>query len=373
MPVSTFRPRLMGAAFAFLLPVFGIASPVVSAAQEPESWPPSTYGLAFLWENGGESNTIPTEGTVDQLCRLIPRDRGRFTRFWAMDLAGGAFHAEPMMNASVLDTLQESNQLTLELVITPSRNDASRPVHIVSYGETSNSWSFVLAQQQDALLFGVRGLGSGQSQLIDVGQLAQGQPHHVVVTVGDDAARSYIDGRLAFSDDATPVDFSGWTDSQLSFGQAADGSGDWAGSVEGVALYNRTLSGDEAEMHYRAYAGRLKGRGPIAALEVEGRLTTKRDIPRATVYPNSLVVFDYRLTAVSDGTYDEEKILVAHWGNLNGERQMATQDVRVGRAYRLRLEPFDQHPELTALQIVINEEDFHLPLFFAISDPTPLR
>ena len=365
--MSRFRLRVVGAAFVLLWPILSIA-------QEPESagdlsWPPSVDGLAFLWEDGGASNTIPTDGPVDQLCRLIPRGQGKLNRFWAMDVAEGAFHAEPMMNASVVDGLRESNQLTLEVVVTPSRDDYARPAHIVSYGTNADDWNFVLAQQQEAFFFGIEGR-AGRIPLLEIGRAAEGRPQHIVVSVADNVVRVHLDGQQV-SSYPVQTDLSAWTEGQLSFGRASDGSADWAGSIEGVALYNRALTRGEAARHHQAYARRLTGRGPLPVLAVEARLIEKRAIPRVTAYPNTLVVFDYRVTALIEGTYEEEKILVTHWGNLNRQRQRATEDLRVGGAYRLKLEPFDEHPELAALQIVTNEEDFHLPLFYAVSDPVP--
>ena len=333
------------------------------------SWPPSTDGLAFRWENGSESNTIPSDGPVDQLCRLIPSGQAKFNRFWAMDVADGAYRAEPVMNTSILERLRESNQLTLEVTVTTSSNSGSGLGHIVSYGRDSRDWSLVLAQRADALVFGIESSASGQLPLMEVGRLVEGRPHHVVVTVADDAVIGYIDGQPVSSHDIDQIDVSAWAERRLSFGQASDGSSDWAGTIEGVALYDRALSADEVGRHHQAYAPRLEGRAALPQLEVEARLTEKRDVPRASLYPNTLVVFDYRVNAVNLGSYDEEKILVTHWGNLNGERQTTTQDLQVGRSYRLRLEPFDAHPELVAIRLVMNEEDFHLPMYYAVSAP----
>jgi len=132
---------------------------------------------------------------------------------------------------------------------------------------------------------------------------------------------------------------------------------------------SRALRADEVTEHYQAYSQRIIGRTPLQVLEVRARLTTKRRIPKAEAYPNSLVVFDYRVSAVNKGVYEEKKILVTHWGNLNRLRQQATQNLRIGQSYRLKLEPFEDHPELAAIQLVMNEDDFHLPLFYAVADP----
>ena len=88
------------------------------------------------------------------------------------------------------------------------------------------------------------------------------------------------------------------------------------------------------------------------------------------MYPNSLVVYDYHVSTVREGDYGDEKLLVAHRGNLNGRRNRVVGDLVVGHRYRLTLEPFEEHPELAGLQMVGNDEDWQLPLFYATSDPT---
>jgi hypothetical protein len=328
---------------------------------------PSTDGVVFLWKNGSESNTLSTDGAVKQLCRLIPRGQGKFNRFWAMEVADGAFHAEQMMNASLLEGFQRSNQLTVECVITPLQNEYSDSAHIVSYSKGAEDWNFVLAQQKDALLFGVKGSRARNSELARVGTLTAGKPQHIIVSCSGNVIRCYINGQLVSSHETIQIDCSSWTEHQLAFGQASDGTADWAGSLEGIALYNRALNEDEARQHSLTFSQYLEGRPGIGQLLVNARLINKRTIRKATVYPQSLVVFDYHVNTVQQGVYKEKKLLVAHWGNLNGVRQEATQNLRVGKSYTLILEPFADHPELESLNIVMNEEDLHLPVFYAAS------
>lgn len=371
MSKPTYRRRNIGATIVWLFCMFGAREH--AAVGEDLSWPPSTDGLAFLWENGGASNTIAGDGSVDTLCRLVPSGKAKFNRFWAMDVTDGGYRAEDAMNARLTDRFRESNQLTLECNITPSRSDYSRPAHIVSYGRNATDVQFVLAQKGNALFFGIENPETGKPQLLEIGRLSENMPHHVIVSCRADGLTSYINGQAAASYAAIVLDSSAWAKGRLSFGRAADGSADWAGSIEGVAIYNRPLSRDEAGQHYLAYARRLRDRHSIPQLEVSARLTEKRTIPKAEVYPNSLVVFDYHVNSVIVGNYGNEKLLVAHWGNLNGIRQKATQGLRTGRSYRLNLEPLDDHPELSALQIVMNEDDLLLPTYYAVSDPDSVR
>jgi hypothetical protein len=206
-----------------------------------------------------------------------------------------------------------------------------------------------------------------------VGRLLEGRAQHIVVGVADGVLTAYLDGRQVSTYGDASTDFSGGGRPQLWFGAAPDGSSDWSGRLEGIAIYNRVLGHTEVESLHRTYAERLAGRTPLPALEVDALLTRTRDIPRATAYPDTLVVFDYRIAAVREGVHEEGPALVAHWGNLNGHRQPSTEKLRVGDVYRLRLEPFDAHPELAALQIVMNLDDLDLPMFYAIREPVGMR
>jgi hypothetical protein len=352
--------------------VVAFLAPLSSGAQDG-FWPPSREGLVFVWGNGNASNTIPAEGSLGELCRVIPTGKAKFSRFWAMDVTDGAFHAEQTMSDSVWDRLRVSRQFTLAAVITPSHTDGTHTAYIVSYGAADAAWAFVLAQRGDALQVGLDAAAPQETRLRDVGRLEQGIMRHVVVAVADGTLTAYINGRKVLSCDDVRTDFSAWEEPQLWFGSAPDGSGEWSGCLEDIALYDRALTRDEVQRHHRAYAERLTGRAPLPTLVVDALLTKKRDIPRDTAYPNTLVVFDYRVDAVREGEYDGRQALVAHRGNLNGHRQVATEELRVGQVYRLRIEPFDAHPELAALHTVMNLDDIHLPLFYAICDPAGIR
>jgi hypothetical protein len=223
--------------------------------------------------------------------------------------------------------------------------------------------------QNDELLAGPGPSATGKQRLLHLTKVVAHRPYHVVLTQRRGTITAFVDGDQIVVREAPLLDIAEWEGGQLSFGQAADGSGDWPGSAEGIALYDRALTGHEAGQHYRAYARRLGQRRPLPALTVQAQLMKTRDAPKASAYSNTLVVFDYHIEAIIKGSCSEERVLVAHWGNLNGERQRAPQELRVGHSYRHTLEPFDDHPELSSVQIIMGDADFSLPLFFASGDP----
>lgn len=339
------------------------------------AWPPTTGGLVFLWENGGASNTVPTGDGIGRLSRVVPGGRAVFNRFWAMDLAGGSFVAEPLSSRVLREACRDADAFTLEAVIAGEGGQGG--ADIVSFGLSIGAAAacaerpagacaahgFVLGARDGALLFGVAGPGTGGSALVDAGAIPGDRPTHLVATFDAGRVAVHANGRSVFA--GAGFDLSAAADAELRFGAPAT----WNGSVEGVALYARALSARDAAAHHDAYAARLAGRRPLPALRLDARLARKRPIPRAEVYPNSLVVYDYRVLRVAEGDYGEEKLLVAHRGNVNGSRNDRVADLVVGRRYSLDLEPFEAHPQLAGLQMVGNDEDWHLPLFHPVSDP----
>ena len=346
------------------------------------AWPPSTAGLVFLWDNGEASNTVPTSDGIGRLCRLVPEAGAVFDRFWAMDLSGGAFRAEADTNALLRDAIRDSEAFTIEAVLASTGDAAAGFYEIMSFGLSigaagrcnalhrdaealCNQHGFVLGGRFNLVFFGLAGPESQGSRVFDVGFQLGERPRHVLITYDSGELDIYLDGEPRRFPQAD-FDLSASPDAALAFGAP----GSWNGSVERVAFYTRAFSAADAAAHYSANVERLAGRSPLPALEVDARLVEKRHVPRAEVYPNSLVVYDYRVSTVREGDYGDEKILVAHRGNLNGKRNRVVGDLVVGRRYVLTLEPFEEHPQLAGLQIVANDEDWHLPLFYAVSEPT---
>lgn len=338
----------MGIRRAALLLILAVAS--AATAQQP-AWPSSTDALVFRWENGSESNTVDSGGPVARLCRLVPSGEARFNRFWAMAVAGGKFDAEATMAVDLLAAVR-TGAFAFEVVLTPARTDYPRPEPLAKFGP------LILAQHGERLV-----VEHGDDSAV-LGTVAAGEARHLIINVAG-TVTAYLDGR-GTTDTDMGIDPAAWFDAHLSFGGSP-----WRGEIEGVAIYHRTVGGAEAIANHRAYRARMATRTELPPLTMRARLVRKRDVPRATAYPDSLVVFDYRVELLLAGAYGGEKVLVAHYGNLNGERRRATADLRAGRMYRLELEPFDDHPQLAALHRVSNHDDVHLPLFFAVTDPVP--
>ena len=56
---------------------------------------------------------------------------------------------------------------------------------------------------------------------------------------------------------------------------------------------------------------------------------------------------------------------VAHWAILDGETILTERTP--GETYTLRIEPFDDHPELEGERLMMETEDLTSPMFFGVT------
>ena len=289
-----------------------------------------------------------------------------------MDLGGGSFVLEPAMDKRLSAELKQSGALTLELTITPE----SRPrgtVAIVTALAQDGGVNLALEQRYDTLIASLR--LDTEVWSVDLFPLRLGQAHHVVVTYRPGQFLAYLNGER-YVERTWSGNFDHWVGQQLILGtgftsDSPPSAGRWQGSLEGFAIYDRPLGGEEIRQQHTAQSARWRQRRPTPRLVVDAELLRQRPIPDPGIYPQTLVVYDYRVSRVHAGAYDGETLLVAHWGALNGAVQPPTRDRRPGQSYRLTLERFDEHPELQSLKIIGDGDRLDLPLFhdpMSISD-----
>ncbi|MEM7354174.1 MAG: LamG-like jellyroll fold domain-containing protein [Acidobacteriota bacterium] len=342
-----------------------------SAFAEPLTppWPIAHQGLLFAWQSERSGNTLP-DANGATLCRVLPQDEARISRHFAMDLGGGAFTLEPAMDASLAKALAQSEAITVELAITPGARPR-RPQPIVTLQAPDGTVVLALEQRYETLVASLRLRAPGADSpsdkptLVDLFPLPPDQTRHVALTHQPGRFIAYGDGERLVEREWPGV-LAHPANQRLVLGaRSADTpkAERWRGTVEGLALYDRALSGAEILQQHQAQAARWRNRRPTPRLVVEAELVRQRPIPRPDIYPQTLVVYDYRVSRVDVGAYDNDLLRVAHWGVLNGSIPTALRDRRSGRSYHLVLERFDEHPELQALRIVDDGERFDLPLF----------
>lgn len=112
--------------------------------------------------------------------------------------------------------------------------------------------------------------------------------------------------------------------------------------------------------------------GPSAAnaarVVVEARLVHAGPVPTPQSilpYRNALVVNEYEIVTVSDGTYEAGKVQVAQWA-IRDQRVLAEARKTPGTVHRLTLERYDAHPELEGERVITDLGASDLPLYYDV-------
>jgi hypothetical protein len=335
------------------------------------SWPESTNGLVFVWEDRMKQNEVvdPANGTTRR-CNVEARGLAKYGRYYVMEFAGrGAFVPQDVDDV-LLEACRANNAFTVEALVVPAIVQSNRLARIVTFSSGEEQRNFTLGQEEDRLLFLLKTTAEAPETRLEIGSLRAGRPAHVVVTYASGYLSTYIDGAPARTT-KVPGDLSGWSAHHLIFGDEWSGAGgDWAGQLEGIALYDGALSVKEVQQTASHYLARLKERRAAPQLIVQAKLkeTTATPSPESIApYRRCLVVYEYHVEKVLSGDYPQKALQVAHWGLMDG-KVLAQHARHVGQSYQLRLEPFEQHPQLESERLAMDSTQFDLPLYY---DPNP--
>ncbi len=319
------------------------------------TWPSNPAGLAFLWQTADKSNTL-RDPLTGQIAAYAPKANSRvfFDRHQAMVLDGGSFYFSGLLD-QIANAVRKTHELSIELTVTPAASDSDRPRSVLSYG---------LWQQRDRLVFHLNGSS------VELCALPVGEASHIVVTYKPGQLVCYRNGEAVLTSDRVKGDLSGYPSMPMNIGNNLDGQ-QWRGTIEGVALYSRFLSADEAKANFEAYRQLRDARPPVEALELDARLLSSSEVPtlkQIEPYRQALIVNEYEVKRVIRGQYATPKIRVAHWAMLDETTQPIAR-LAVGQDVKLLVEPLVDQPQL-ADQYTSNtlEDDFDLPLYYCVTD-----
>jgi hypothetical protein len=332
-------------------------------------WPSSREGLAFLWENRSRNNEIRDPFGSNQVCRVEPRDLARYGRNLDMDLTGGAFVAETGA-AALLAGCRRSGQVAIEMLVTPRLAAASADARIVSFSEGSNRCNFALSQEGNRLVFRLcTAQGADRTAAaVTVGELQPDVPQHVVVSYRSGLLACWVNGREASATPGVSGGLEGWIPARLTFGDEWQRGHGWAGALEGIALYSRWVSAEEAARNHALYAQRLHGRTTPPRLVVEARarrLSTLPTVKAISPYRRALVANRYDVVRVAEGAYEGREIMVAHWAILDG-RCLEAAARESAKLYRMTVEPFAARPDLEGERLVTDDDEFSLEMYYDV-------
>jgi len=195
--------------------------------------------------------------------------------------------------------------------------------------------------------------------------LTSSVPQHVIVSYTPGGLTCFFNGASLKITNTFKGNLESWVSGDLIFG---DRDRFWPGTLDHIALYDRAIAAPEANRKFNGIVDQLKQRAPATRLVLDARLAEATQIPTPasiSPYRRALVVNRYDSLKVIRGRYTEPQILAAHWIILDG-RVLESARRQKATAYRLTLEPFDEHPELEGERLIMDSEEFLLPLYYEV-------
>jgi hypothetical protein len=267
-----------------------------------------------------------------------------------MVLAGGSFQADEAAE-DLLAACRKSNQLSVEALVRPDRLDQAGPARIVTFSSSAGSRDFTLGQERDKLIFRLRTPKTGENGYnpeITLCPIPAGVASHVVVTYRPGLLAAYVNGKEVYHGESVQGDFSNWAPHHLLFGDEFDGQRNWAGTLEGIAIYDRALDSSEVQRNAAASLGRVQSRAPVDQIELTAKLVAKSAAPtlqEIKPYRQALMVSKYQVTNVLHGSLADREVLVAQWAILDGQDQ-PVKTLNPGAEIRMVLESSEGNPQL---------------------------
>jgi hypothetical protein len=339
----------------------------ISLEVEPPYWPSNRQGLVFVWQTGNSPNLLFDQNLqAETAVQLGPRGLARLDSNFSLLPSGGSFVADDASTHRIRQGCQQTNELSLELTVRPSKGIRDSAVLMTAAGR---GWSnFTLSQSGDRLVLEIRNGGKGPKGLarVDLMKLPALESSHVVVSYSSGRLVAYLNGMQVLSTDSVQGGFFHWRVRPLTVGSDWNGKRPWTGSLEGIALYDRVLDPEEVRENYRRYRAMLESRPPMEIWRVDATLvqcSVRPVLDEITPYRDALMICEYRLESDIIGLDPGSPLRVAHWAILDGQDVGTTE---IDTLSKLELTRFDDNPQLES-QVLSDTLDRlrQFPLFYS--------
>ncbi len=206
-----------------------------------KTWPGSEDHLQYIWKNETESGALEVRG------------KAKVYSSGELEIGEGAFLAQGV-NEELQRACQQTNQLTIEAVVTVSKTDQSGPARIISFSKDTARRNFTLGQEGEQIVMRLRtprtGL-NGQNPQVSVCPISPDESMHIVVSYYPGNLYCYLNGDLIYQGSEVLGDFSNWEPCSLIFGDEYSGDRNWTGKISNIAIYNRFVGPEEAVYKHR--------------------------------------------------------------------------------------------------------------------------
>jgi hypothetical protein len=348
----------------------GEESPIVQALPPlTDRWPASDEGLVFLWQNNRIGSRAVDDAVLGGRTALaVASGEARFGPHNEMWLHRGAVHIEGF-DEVINEAIRKSDAFSVEFVMTSSLERQFGPRRLIGLSVDRTDLNFYVGQNSDRLVFRLRTTETGpRGEEVELFPIEARRTYHVVVSFARGVLSCHVDGRLVQQSPHFSGDLSDWNPgAKLLFGDEWRGvDRQWSGLLEGVAIYDRKITDEEIAKKHQLYASKIAQRPAPEVTEVELELVRRHEPPALkdiAPYRRALVLNLYRVIGESPVADEDGEVRVAEWILLDGQEPEANKPLRPGMRRQMRLERFENHPELESERMIGEPFDLDQDLY----------
>jgi hypothetical protein len=302
------------------------------AGLQADAWPLVGEGLLLVWKDREALNTFQTRDGGRQETRLEGYDAARYGRFSELTLDGGWYEVAADSAEPVVKHLQQGGDFTWEGLVFPGADGAE--------GQVWRGGGVAIKWADGALLVGDKNSAKKTEKVMP------SSAFHLLITRKQGAFAVYLNGASLDLGDASlsPPD-----ETEVVFG------GDWDAGLKRMAVHDTALGMDAIEQAAQAAAVLLgKLPPPPTRIRMLAKLVEESAMPTAEgidPYTGSLVAYVYEVEDVLQGEFEDDQVLVKHWGML-GRKQVAGFPRELGKSYELVIERESDHPYLQGERVM---------------------
>lgn len=330
-------------------------------------WPSNKQNLVMLWDNvkSGCRSGSGERYTIQAIGRAAPDASFR------MRTAGGNYLVTGVED-KLLKTFQKNGKMTIEFTVTTESLEQDGPARIITFSSGTGDRNFTVGQAGSNLIFRLRTPATGTNGVSPETTLCSipaNKQTHIVITYQPGELICYLNGKQVIKTDKVQGDFSNWTPQHFMIGDEWEGQRQWHGTLEGIALYDRVFSSEEAARNYTNYTALHPASTP-AATRVSAKLIATSPVPTLEMikpYREGLVLNEYQVEKVLEGKLSAKKIRVTQWAILGGQ-VLNVPNLSIGSVSELTIEPFEQNTQLSSTYMSDKLEiDPDIPLYYDIN------
>lgn len=346
----------------------GVPSPIVEQKIDlTNEWPGTDQGLVFLWENNRTGNAA-AGGRLPKGGSATAAGEARFGPDHEMWLCNGSVRIEGF-DVPMIEAVKKSGAFTVEFVATAASVEDAGPRRIISLAKSGNDLCFSVGQRAGKLVFLLRTQETGpEGREIEITALEPGRPYRFAVGFANGALSAWVDGRRVVESNAVPGGLADWPgDARLLFGDEWGGTGlAWHGLLEGVAIYDRNITDEEAARKAELYAVKLAARPQRPVFEAELELVRRfepPDLEEISPYRRALVLNLYKVLDGSPVADANGEVRVAEWILLDAKEPEPNKLLQDGTRRKMRLQRYEDHPQLESERMIGEPYDLDHQLY----------